>query len=223
MQRNPCLSLTFFVCILTLFYLLPLCKDLFRVLQFNTLGQQHFSFSITLCFVVNFPQTTAVTLLLQLPTWFLILLWSYAIRLRLTVIPGTWWHTKMQFDYFGFPWCMTGCYISLFQCAHYVRMSSAVTLDFLFPLFPHFCEALRIPGSFSLSICIVLQLNQTSPSSTRDSYIALQQPTWAKTIILINFHWRKSQHNADIISLKSVNGFFVCLFVFCFSGLLVIL
>lgn len=84
MQRNPCLALTFLVSISTLFYLLHLCKDLFRVLQFNTLGQQHFSFSITTCFAVNFPQTTVVTLRLQLPTWFLILLpiLCYSIKIN---------------------------------------------------------------------------------------------------------------------------------------------
>lgn len=115
----------------------------------------------------------------------------------------------------GFPWCRPGCSISLFLCAHCVGMSSAVTLDFLFPLFPSFFEALRKPGSSNLSICIVLQLNQASPSSTRDSYITLQQPTWAKTIILINFHWSKRQHSADTISLKSVKGFFVVVFYCC--------
>lgn len=74
------------------------------MLQFNTLGQQHFSFSITSCLVFNILQTTAVTLMLQLPTWFLILLPVLCRSIEMSNHP--WYsvaHKKLIWLFVAFP------------------------------------------------------------------------------------------------------------------------
>lgn len=178
------------------------------MLQFHTLGQQHFSFSITICFVVNFPQTTAVTLMLQLPTWFLILLLILCHFIRSSNHP--WYSVACKNPIWLFVAFPDACQSSPFHCSSVLVTLGWAQLSLWIFYFLHFhiFEALRKPGSSNLSTCIVLQLNQFFSSSTRDLYITLQQTTWAKTILLINFHWCKRQHSADIISLKFVKSFF---------------